>query len=45
MPRVRFEPTIIALERAKTIDALDRKATVIDRRCNIPQENESTITD
>jgi hypothetical protein len=29
MPRVRFEPTIPALERAETIRALDRAATVI----------------
>jgi hypothetical protein len=29
MPRVRFEPTIPAFERAKTDHALDRAATVI----------------
>jgi hypothetical protein len=29
MPRVRFEPTIHVFERAKTIHALDRAATVI----------------
>jgi hypothetical protein len=29
MPRVRFEPTIPAFERAKTVHALDRAATVI----------------
>jgi hypothetical protein len=29
MPRVRFEPTIPALERVKTVHALDRAATVI----------------
>jgi hypothetical protein len=29
MPRVGFEPTIPAFERAKTIHALDRAATVI----------------
>jgi hypothetical protein len=31
MPRVRFEPTIPAFERAKilVVDALDRAATVI----------------
>jgi hypothetical protein len=29
MPRVGFEPTIPALERAKTIYALDRVASVI----------------
>jgi hypothetical protein len=28
---VRFEPTIPALERAKTVHALDREATVIGR--------------
>jgi hypothetical protein len=30
MPYVRFEPTIPASERAKTVNALDRAATVID---------------
>jgi hypothetical protein len=29
MPRVGFEPTIPAFERAKTVHALDRAATVI----------------
>jgi hypothetical protein len=29
MPRVGFEPTIPVFERAKTIHALDRTATVI----------------
>jgi hypothetical protein len=29
MPRVRFEPTIPVFERAKTVQALDRAATVI----------------
>jgi hypothetical protein len=29
MPRVRFEPTTQVLERAKTVHALDRSATVI----------------
>jgi hypothetical protein len=29
MPRVGFEPTIPALERAKTFHAVDRAATVI----------------
>jgi hypothetical protein len=28
MPRVEFEPTIPAFERAKTVHALDRAATV-----------------
>jgi hypothetical protein len=29
MPRLGFEPTIPVLERAKTVHALDRAATVI----------------
>jgi hypothetical protein len=29
MPRVGFDPTIIAFERTKTVHALDRAATVI----------------
>jgi hypothetical protein len=29
MPQVRFEPTIPVFKRAKTVDALDRAATVI----------------
>jgi hypothetical protein len=29
MPRVGFQPTIPAFERAKTVHALDRAATVI----------------
>jgi hypothetical protein len=29
MPRVRFERTIPAFERSKTVHALDRAATVI----------------
>jgi hypothetical protein len=28
MPRVGFEPTTLVFERAKTVDALDRAATV-----------------
>jgi hypothetical protein len=32
MPRVGFEPTIPAFERAKTVHALDCAATVIRRR-------------
>jgi hypothetical protein len=28
MPRVEFEPTILAFEEAKTVHALDRAATV-----------------
>jgi hypothetical protein len=29
MPQVRFEPTVPGFERAKTVHALDRTATVI----------------
>jgi hypothetical protein len=29
MPHVGFEPTITVFERAKTVDVLDRAATVI----------------
>jgi hypothetical protein len=32
MPRVRFEPTILVFERAKTVHALDCAATVIGNR-------------
>jgi hypothetical protein len=31
MPRVRFKPTITALERVKTVHDLDHAATVIGR--------------
>jgi hypothetical protein len=31
MPRVGFEPTIPVLDRAKTVNALDLAATVINR--------------
>jgi hypothetical protein len=31
MSRVRFEPTIPVFERAKTVHALDRAATVIGK--------------
>jgi hypothetical protein len=31
MPRVGFEPTTRVFERAKTVHALDRAATVISR--------------
>jgi hypothetical protein len=34
MPRVGFEPTIPALERAKTAHDLDRAATVIGWQLN-----------
>jgi hypothetical protein len=30
MPTVRFEPTILEFERAKTVHALDSETTVID---------------
>jgi hypothetical protein len=33
MPWVEFEPTIPAFERAKTLNALDRAATVIGSLC------------
>jgi hypothetical protein len=36
MPCVRFEPTIPASERAKTVHALDRSATVTGSRATIP---------
>jgi hypothetical protein len=32
MPRVGFQPTIPVFERAKTVHALNRTATVIDRK-------------
>jgi hypothetical protein len=32
MPEVGFEPTIPVFERAKTVDALDRAATVTDTK-------------
>jgi hypothetical protein len=31
MPQVGFEHTILVFERAKTVDALDRVATVIGK--------------
>jgi hypothetical protein len=34
MPGVRFERTIPAFERAKTVHGLDRAATVIGRSAN-----------
>jgi hypothetical protein len=39
MPRVRFEPMIPVFERAKTVHALDRTATVI----GIPPKNKSEV--
>jgi hypothetical protein len=39
MPRVEFEPTISVFERAKTVDALDRAATVIgSSKCRAVQK-------
>jgi hypothetical protein len=35
MPQVGFEPTIPVLERAETVQALDRVATVIGSACFI----------
>jgi hypothetical protein len=35
MPRVGFEPTIPVFERAKSVHALDRVATVIDTRLRV----------
>jgi hypothetical protein len=35
MPRVGFESTILASERAKTVHALDRSATVIGCDANL----------
>jgi hypothetical protein len=47
MPRVRFEPTIPVFERAKTVRALDRGATVIGsglkKHC-LPNESCSLAT-
>jgi hypothetical protein len=39
MPRVGFESSIPAFEREKTIDALDRAATVIGLRVDRKVEN------
>jgi hypothetical protein len=39
MPYVRFEPTIPAPERAKTVHALDRSATVTGQSPFIPVGN------
>jgi hypothetical protein len=39
MPQVRFEPTIPVFEKAKTVDALDRTATVIGQDITHPLEN------
>jgi hypothetical protein len=36
MPRVGFEPTIPVLERAKTVRAFDRAATVIGKMKKCP---------
>jgi hypothetical protein len=39
MPWAGFEPTIPALERIKTVHALDREATVIGTNLNILIQN------
>jgi uncharacterized protein YccT (UPF0319 family) len=39
VPRVRFERTISAFERAKTAHVLDRAATVIDRKKQFMQNS------
>jgi hypothetical protein len=39
MPQVGFERTIPVFERAKTVHALDRAATVIGQKYNIPENN------
>jgi hypothetical protein len=39
MLRVRFEPTILVFERAKTVHALNRAATVIDQEERATTEN------
>jgi hypothetical protein len=45
MPQVGFEPTITAFERAKTVHALDRAATVIGTlRCGLLTINEQETT-
>jgi hypothetical protein len=42
MPRVGLEPTIPVFQRAKTVNALDRAATVISSR-EIGTENINSI--
>jgi hypothetical protein len=43
MPRVGFEPTIPALERAKTVHASDDEATVIGPNFCLYRTNLTTI--
>jgi hypothetical protein len=43
MPRVGFEPTIPAFERAKTVHASDRAATVMGNHLNIQRYIASVI--
>jgi hypothetical protein len=43
-PRVGFEPTIPVFERAKTVHALDRAATVIDNTTTITTTTTTTTT-
>jgi hypothetical protein len=43
MPRVGFEPTITASERAKTVHALDRSAAVTGWFTLAPANNAGTL--
>jgi hypothetical protein len=43
MPQVGFEPTIPVFERAKTIHAIDRPATVIGGVPQIPHANAAMV--
>jgi hypothetical protein len=43
MPSVRFEPTIMASERAKTVHALDRSATVTGSILILHEANLGTL--
>jgi hypothetical protein len=45
MPRVGYEPTIPAFERAKTFHASDRAATVISRRCRQTAKKQKAKSD
>jgi hypothetical protein len=45
MPLLGFEPTTTALERAKTIHALDRAATVIESKKNSHSFNYACLID
>jgi hypothetical protein len=44
MPQVRFEPTIPALKRVKTVHALDHAATVIGEAKIKRRKNQKDIT-